>query len=232
MGIPPNYRSFWAKCFSSFVGLALLCPIFITRAQIPASRSAVDLATGTYEPRDPAMGDNVAWVMQQLGAAGKVVIWAHNGHVSAAPYAPGYDTMGSMLRKRFGVDYVAIGTLFSRGEFQAASLPFPANGNPLVRAFRVGEAAPGSVESVLAETRLAALALDLRRLRSSARVQAWFKSDHAARSIGNRFDPTNELDFYESVVLADRFNMIVFVAHTTRSHPTANAQVKFRIDPN
>jgi erythromycin esterase-like protein len=182
-----------------------------------------------YEPRDPSLAENVAWVVRQVGPAGKVIVWAHDVHVGASPYAPGFETMGSALRKRFGASYVAVGTLFNRGGFQARTTSANEDGPIQIRAFTVGPAAPGSVEAVLAGAHLPAFALDLRHLPANTPVQAWFATARPARFIGNSFDPTHEAQFYQTERLSELFDIIAYIDQTTRARPTPEAIQRFRI---
>jgi erythromycin esterase-like protein len=182
-----------------------------------------------YEPRDPSLVENVAWVMRHVGPDGKVIVWAHDVHVGASPYAPGFETMGSALRTRFGRGYVAVGTLFGRGGFQARDLTAGKDSPVRVRAFTVGLADSGSVEAVLADAGLPAFALDLRQLPANTPVQAWFANARPARLIGNQFNATREAQFYRTERLSEVFDIIAYIDHTTRARPIPEAIQKFRI---
>jgi erythromycin esterase-like protein len=182
-----------------------------------------------YEPRDPSLVENVAWVRQHVGPDGKVIIWAHDMHVGASPYAPGFVTMGSALRARFGRSYVAVGTLFGRGGFQARDLSATPYSPVRIGAFTVGPATPGSVEAVLGEAHLPAFAVDLRQVPANTPVQAWFANARPARLIGNQFNPTHEATFYRTERLSEKFDIIVYIDQTTRARPIPEAVQRFRI---
>jgi erythromycin esterase-like protein len=182
-----------------------------------------------YEPRDPGLVENVAWVMRHVATNGKVIVWAHDLHVGASPFAPGFETMGSALRERFGARYVAVGTLFNRGGFQARDLSAEKDSPVRIRAFTVGPAAPGSVEAVLADAHLPAFALDLRQLPANTPVQAWFANARPTRFIGNQFNPTHAAQFYRSERMSEIFDIIVYVDQTTRARPIPEAIQRFRI---
>jgi erythromycin esterase len=99
----------------------------------------------TYaELRDEAMADNVAFLATELFRGRKMVIWAHNYHVSGAneritPHAdvfPGVPAraMGSWLRERFGDRLYTIGVYAYEGSAVDNSrspyaIPAPAEGS-------------------------------------------------------------------------------------------------------
>ena len=60
--------------------------------------------------RDRSMAENVKWIADQNPAA-KIVLWAHNGHVSTNASA-GSEPMGASLRKMFGGQMVVFGFAF------------------------------------------------------------------------------------------------------------------------
>ena len=65
--------------------------------------------------RDRAMADNVRWLVEEQFPGEKIVLWAHNGHVSTAPQS-GEKNQGMHLRDRYGDKIGHIG-------FRAASWP-------------------------------------------------------------------------------------------------------------
>src|SRR5262249_23733620 len=67
--------------------------------------------------RDRSMAENVKWIADSNPDA-KIVLWAHNGHVSKGAVG-GFDPMGMSLRKMFGDRMVVFGFAFNQGSFQA-----------------------------------------------------------------------------------------------------------------
>lgn len=80
-------------------------------------------ASGTEGPRslrairlrDSVMAENVRWVLAQQGPGGRVVVFAHNGHVWDVPMAfpamgPAMPMMGTRLRRMLGDGLRVIGT--------------------------------------------------------------------------------------------------------------------------
>ncbi len=68
-------------------------------------------STEAYAKRDEFMADNVAWLHDDAGLQGKMVVWAHNVHVGSLKSK----NMGALLRARYQADYRPIGTSFYQG---------------------------------------------------------------------------------------------------------------------
>lgn len=66
--------------------------------------------------RDPHMAENVAWILEQSGRDSKIILWAHNAHISHQPNNPGIGPLGNELERRFGDAHLSVG-LFLTGEF-------------------------------------------------------------------------------------------------------------------
>src|SRR5438046_9086122 len=81
------------------------------------SMHSVDRACN-FSPRNQAMAANVEWILDQEGPESKIMLWAHNGHVSTAPLGDG-ESMGAILRKTYGEKMVVCGFSFDQGAFQA-----------------------------------------------------------------------------------------------------------------
>ena len=72
-----------------------------------------------YAYRDEAMADNVTWILElekKLGS-GKVMLAAHDGHISKAPHSSMIPTtMGHILKEKYGDEYYSLGTDFFKGK--------------------------------------------------------------------------------------------------------------------
>ena len=77
------------------------------------------------ELRDRAQADNLEWIVQQEGPSGKILVFGHRYHISAAPvkrdYGDGreshHQAAGTYLRRRLGTRLVTIGNLIGHGKF-------------------------------------------------------------------------------------------------------------------
>ena len=131
--------------------------------------------------RDRFMADNIAWLERTY--AQKIVVWAHNGHVTFTPNMTfGWKPFGASLRERYGLGYVAIATSFGGGSFNAQlvgsdllrSLTAAALGltaNPSEQ--RVPAPISSSYEQIFSSSGLATFLLPLRVPRTSESEWLW-----------------------------------------------------------
>lgn len=66
--------------------------------------------------RDAVLAANATYIAERIYPNAKMAIWAHDGHVSEAFRR---NTMGMWLRRRYGRDYFAIGTVVGSGQIRA-----------------------------------------------------------------------------------------------------------------
>ncbi|MCP5046213.1 MAG: erythromycin esterase family protein, partial [bacterium] len=112
--------------------------------------------------RDRTMAGTVKWILDNEPPGTRIALWAHNFHISAAPY-PGFPFtfLGMHLRKMLGNDYLAVGFVFNRGGFQSFDLT--ASRTPfLLKGFTI-KPYPGSYGTAMARTGIPLFFLDLRR---------------------------------------------------------------------
>ncbi len=159
----------------------------------------------TQQVRDPLMAENVAWFANVLHAGEKLVLWAHNYHVSVQPI-----TMGGHLRELFpGEQMVIFGFAFDHGSFNAVTggsltassvTPFPSGFDPLFRS--IG---------------LPRWTADFRNI-ASTEARQYFATRHTMWSIGAGFEQTPVLGFYrEGATLPATYDAIIWFAETTPS---------------
>ena len=76
----------------------------------------------TLAARDRAMADNVSWILnleKKIGA-GKIMLAAHDGHISKKPHSMVQSvTMGGLLKEKYGDAYYSLGTDFFKGKTNA-----------------------------------------------------------------------------------------------------------------
>lgn len=150
------------------------------------------------EARDAAMADNVRWVLEREGPAGRVLVFAHNAHVMNAPvrggiwdvYPKPLTTAGQHLRATMRDDLLIIGTSSAKN---GAGLP-------------AATGAATSVDTALAGVGLPEFLLDLREARHSPAAAAWLDQPQSMRA-----NFTTEL----SLTPQDAFDVLVFVDRLT-----------------
>jgi len=149
------------------------------------------------------MAENAERFLDRAPAGSKMVLWAHNAHVSRREGA-----MGFFLAERYGADYLPVGLALHDGGYVAG----------VGRGLEVFEAMPsnpGSLEWALHKSGLPRLALDLRQASPADSSAAWLTEDLEFRNIGAL--PVQH-GFYRSRVARD-FDVILFFDHTAPSRP-------------
>lgn len=162
---------------------------------------------GNEVTRDKSMADNIKWILDSNPGA-KIVLWAHNGHVSA--HNPGgFIPMGASLREMFGAQMVVFGFAFNKGSFQAIE-----QGKGL-RDFTVPPSPEGSLDATFAAAGIPIFALDLRAAPKSGPVARWLSEPHMTRSIGAVFSETSAAQFLVALTAPQSFDAMLFVEKTS-----------------
>jgi erythromycin esterase len=151
------------------------------------------------EVRDAAMASNALWVRSEEGRDGRVLVFAHNGHVMNAPprggvwsvYSKPPRTMGQNLRAALGDALLIVGTVCAHSDGT-----LPQGGPPR-----------DSVDEALSEIGLPLFALDLRRATRDSGAIEWLDQRRPLRA---NFD--SELDINPH----DAFDWLVYI---DRVHP-------------
>ncbi len=150
--------------------------------------------------RDSSMARNVDWILAHEKPGTKLVLWAHNAHVSRKA-----GWMGSHLAARHGADMVVLGFAMHDGQYTAVE---PDKG---LKANDAEVPNGDAFEALCHATGSPRFLLDLRLARNDAAARRYFGSPELMRSIGAlamkmQFTPTD---------IAHDFDAIVFVDHTT-----------------
>jgi erythromycin esterase len=157
--------------------------------------------------RDASMAENVKWILDQSPKA-KIVLWAHNGHVSTGGYR-GYDPMGATLRRMYGDRMVVFGFAFNQGSFQAIQ---PGKG---LMDHTVAPAPSGSLDAMLASTGIPNLALDIRQAPKTGPVAEWLSQPHKTRTIGAIYSEDTAAGYMADLPVQKSFDCLLFVEKTT-----------------
>lgn len=183
-------------------------------------RQAAFLNSMAYNPaRDSLMAENIHWLIDALHPGARVVVWAHDSHVSLGgdplqSYNGGAQ-MGAALRRRYGAAYRAFG-LLTAGGFLTATRSLTDYTLGRISAF---PAPPGSNEAILARLpSVAGHVGTLSDLRGTATVPAaaWLWQRRPTRSIGYA---AVDYGFEQEVALAREFDGVFLLRRTDASHP-------------
>ena len=164
------------------------------------------------QSRDESMAENTVWLSDRIGPEGRMVLWAHNTHVSTQEGTQGY-----YQREAFGDDMVVIGFSHENGRFTAVGLTRESAG---LREFELDPPVEDSFEAYLAGASAPRFLLDLRRPLDEP-GSAWLSEPRLFRHIGCCFDPARPADYfyyYRRAPLRDWFDAII---HFESTRPTA-----------
>jgi erythromycin esterase len=170
----------------------------------------------SWDLREVSMADNLLWILDHEGKDARVFLWAHNLHVTKGSTSRGL-AMGGYLADRLGQDYVSIGIVFGEGSFQAYDFRSPEQTDGVIE-YTVGPPEPRFLEASLLRAGLPLFAIDLRETRAVEFIADWLDIPRPLRDYGAIYIPQ---DFpWDPIRVADHFDLLVFVEHTTRARPT------------
>lgn len=164
------------------------------------------LAGGGFAVRDEAMADNSDWLLNQAGPDAKMVIWAHNGHVSREGYSS-VASMGRHLAERHGSNLFVMGFCFAEGTYTAMK-----RGEGLGQ-WGTSPARPGTAEWAFQQTGEPRLVLDLRAARAGSAESGWVAEPVEFRSIGAMAMD----DAFSAKILADHYDALIYFEQSTPS---------------
>lgn len=155
-----------------------------------------------HQSRDESMAINVQWILNYLPENTKIILWAHNGHVSKRKV---WKPMGSYLNDVYGSKMVVMGFCFNKGEYTAT-------GQKGLAAYSTSPSEPGSIEWMMHRLNYPRLFLDLRKIKNSP-LSDLFNSELEFRSIGAM---ARDYAFYKTVI-TDDFDILIYFENTTPS---------------
>jgi erythromycin esterase len=143
--------------------------------------------------RDESMAKNVEWILDQSPGA-KIVLWAHNFHVSRQAGA-----QGSYLARRYGKDYLPIEFAFHEGRYNAVGNPGPLGPHNAAPSFA------GSAEYIFHSVGMPQFILDVRKASPDNPASAWLLGSIQFRSIGalavDGFSTRHDLSKFSDVLI-------------------------------
>ena len=161
--------------------------------------------------RDSAMARNVQWLLDYLGPDSKIVLWAHNAHVSEAGVQ--YTSMGTHLDESLGENLASIGFSFLEGRanavdrgIEAVNVPTPANSSPT-----------SYYEYYFASADASPFLLDLRLAQKGTDESGWLYGPKQLRSIGAVYDPDHPKRYFYETNLVSEFDAMIYIEQSTPS---------------
>jgi len=159
------------------------------------------------QDRDASMAENVRWLVDQMPATGKIVLWAHNGHVNTVAPA-----MGQALRQVYGSQMVVVGSCFGSGSFTAVTLS--GNTPQGLATQTVGVPVQDSYEDYFLNSGIPRFILDLRNRDLSQPNTSWLAGPRLFRSIGSGFNPASPSSYFYQESLPTEFDLMIFFDRT------------------
>jgi erythromycin esterase len=163
--------------------------------------------TASSFARDKAMAENVEWILDQAGSDAKIVLWAHNGHVTKSGV-----TMGGLLHQAYGNAYVNVGFTFGAGGFNAVGPP-----QNLVSLWNISYITPGSLEQYFSLTGTSFALFDARQIASGGAAASRLGQPLLMRSIGSTYNPAAASNFFQLTVLPRDYDLVAWVAQANAS---------------
>jgi erythromycin esterase len=180
--------------------------------------------TRLFTSRDDYMAENIERLMRGEPAGTRMIVWAHNGHISAGDEEGRYPHMGWHLRKTFADEYYALGFSFNRGSFQSRDRDPNASKPLALTRFTVGPADEGSIDWIFAQTGIPNFIIDFRSTRKTKTVDQWIAAPSRTRSIGSMYANGPERIWYAPLTITEEFDGLVFFDTVSRARP--NPSVK------
>jgi len=172
------------------------------------------------DKRDELNVDNVNWIIENLLDNGKVIIWAHNGHVGNCyldDAGSEAKMLGSRLKEQYGDDYYVIATEFYNGRFYAWDR---CEGHAYT--FWVHSAALPDETSYAYYFHGAGIPiffLDLRHTDYTVEAAKWLLGPMKLRFIGASYCPMDDIYYYDTVSLPVNYDGIIFFEEITQTTP-------------
>ncbi len=154
------------------------------------------------QSRDQSMAENTVWLHQRLGPDSRMVLWAHNFHVSTQPGAQGW-----YLRRSYGDDMVVLGFSHEAGTFTAVRQ----RGSTYLGLDEIvlDPTAPLSYEAHLATASAPRFFVDLRKRHTDATGSAWLSNPRLFRTIGCCYDPGAPSRYWSRQPVAEWYDVLI-----------------------
>jgi erythromycin esterase len=163
--------------------------------------------------RDSSMAENTRWILKEEGDQGRLVLWAHNYHISNDSLSQGWH-----LKKMFGNDYYTIGMLFNRGSFQAREAIGSTTVSWPLNWFTVPPLDRGTPARAFADAGLKLAVLGLRDLKPNNLLRRWFSEPRPTYFYGAWYSDSLPGFSPVSCALAEQFDALFFVENTSAAH--------------
>lgn len=162
------------------------------------------------QSRDESMAENTVWLQRRLGPDARMVLWAHNFHVSTQPGAQGW-----YLRQTYGDAMVVLGFTHELGTFTGVCQ----RGSSYLGLDQMilDDVQPLSYEHFLSSASAPRYFLDLRNRDAGTAGAAWLSSQRQFRTIGCCYNPDTPARYWNRLPAAEWFDVLI---HYESTRPT------------
>jgi len=169
--------------------------------------------------RDQYMAENILSLYKQVNnTGGKLVVWAHNGHIAHA-VLDGTKRMGMHLKDQLGDKYFAIGAAFDQGSVRI----YDFNGLKRYVAFDYPPSAmPNAIEYVLTHCKYPMFYFNVAAVRKDKGLKNCLDDHQYTRVIGSTYQPNQKKDYYKVPVNQCYDGMIFFKSTNAAEDVTKN----------
>jgi len=158
--------------------------------------------------RDEMMAKNVEWLADEVFPNEKIVLWAHNLHVSFGG-STGRKRMGTWLKDRFGRKMYVIGFAFHRGQLRVRG---QTNGRLMDLALHDVPPAPGgSGDAVLSAARMPLFFLDMSTVPADSRLGRWLAESHLHYDVGAVWQTDDAEASFVLQALSKAYDGLIFI---------------------
>jgi erythromycin esterase len=159
--------------------------------------------------RDKYMAENIEWILDHEGKDNKMLVWAHNGHVSKA--GKYFDSMGQRLEKMYNGQYYVIGFDFNKGSFRAWDFK-----TKQMKVFTVTDAEKGSSGLLFSGLNRPAFFIDIEKaVQTKSAAKQFFSEKIRQRAAGASFSMDSEKFYYEDGPFYSEYDGLIFVNETS-----------------
>ena len=160
------------------------------------------------QDRDESMAENTVWLSDRIGPEGRMVLWAHNYHVSTQPGA-----QGSFLRETFGDDMVVVAFSHERGRLTARRLR-PEGGCAELIEHDLSAPIEGSYEQRMSLASAPRFVLDLRNRNTAEPGGSWLRGRRPFRSFGACYDAERPDIWWRDTPLTEWYDVMIHFEST------------------
>jgi erythromycin esterase len=218
-----NETRFTRQTSPADFNLALECARILLQGHDVRVASAEPDALDDPGNRDLYMAETVEYILNQEPPGARIVVWAHNGHLSGT--LGGAKRMGSYFREVYGNAYYVFAFAFDYGSFQAGDIDAEeAIEHEGLTEFTLGPSPEGSLGWYLSRAHGGNLVVDLHSAPGGA-VSEWLQTPISMRIIGAGFSwKWSEKEFTLPTKLKDEYDGLIFIEKTSRARPLAHAK--------